>query len=619
MTASFCSLAFRRSPPKEQTVTAQAFSAVGIRWDLGDLFSSHDDPGVDATLRDCHERARAFAEAHRGTVVGGPSPAHLLAAIRELEALHTDLSRVGAFADLLYAGDTTQPEVRDLKEKVELAATGIGNLLLFFELEWMDLPDDAAERLLADPSLAGYRHYLLRLRQYRPHRLSEPEEQLLNERDNTGRLALARLFTELTTGLRFPLERDGKTETLTMSEVLALVHHQERDLRRRAYETLFDVLSTHELVLTSVYETLIQDHLTMDRLRRFPHPMAARHLDNEIDQEAVEQMMAVTEANYGIAQAYFRLKAKLLRLPRLALFDQYAPVSDALPVCPFDRARDTILEAFGAFSAGFREIAQQFFARRWIDAEVRPGKRGGAFCASPAPALHPYVLCNYTDNLRDVITVAHELGHGLHGWLARKQTPFNYDTPLTTAETASVFGEFLVFDHLVRVQEDPRVQLALICGKIEDTCATVFRQNVLTRFEQMVFEQRRKGRLAAEAVCRAWLEANGRYYGDAVEMTDGYRWGWSYIPHFIHTRFYCYSYVFGELLVLSLYRQYKEEGAAFAPRYIGLLEAGGSDSPESLLKALGVDFHDSAFWQKGFDEIRGLVGRAEELAEELRS
>jgi len=215
------------------------------------------------------------------------------------------------------------------------------------------------------------------------------------------------------------------------------------------------------------------------------------------------------------------------------------------------------------------------------------------------------------------MTVAHELGHGLHGWIARKQTLFNYDTPLTTAETASVFGEFLVFDHLVRVQEDPQVRLALICGKIEDTCATVFRQNVLTRFEQAVFEQRRKGRLTGEAIRGAWIEANGRYYGDAVEMTDGYRWGWSYIPHFIHTRFYCYSYVFGELLVLSLYRQYKEEGAAFVPRYISLLEAGGSDSPESLLKPLGVDFHDSAFWQKGFDEIRGLVERAEQLAGKL--
>jgi oligoendopeptidase F len=600
-------------------VTAQTFSATGVRWDLGDLFASHDDPRIESTLVDCHKRAEAFAGRYRGTiaVAGGPGPEHLLAAIQELEGLGGDLKRVAAFADLLYAADTSRPEIRDLKEKVELSATDIGNLILFFELEWMDLPNEVADRLLGHPALAGYRHYLLRLRHYRLHRLSEGEERLLNERDNTGRRAFARLFTELTTSLRFFLERDGRTEALTMSEILALVHHKEREVRRRAYETLFDVLSKHELVLTSVYETLIQDHLTMDRLRRFPHPMAERHLDNEIDERAVEQMMAVTEANYGVAQAYFRLKVRLLGLPKLALFDQYAPVSDALPACPFDRAREMILEAFGAFSPSFQEIARQFFERRWIDAEVRPGKRGGAFCASPAPVLHPYVLCNYTDNLRDVMTVAHELGHGLHGWIARKQTLFNYDTPLTTAETASVFGEFLVFDHLVRVQEDPQVRLALICGKIEDTCATVFRQNVLTRFEQAVFEQRRKGRLTGETICRAWIEANGRYYGDAVEMTDGYRWGWSYIPHFIHTRFYCYSYVFGELLVLSLYRQYKEEGAAFVPRYISLLEAGGSDSPESLLKPLGVDFHGSAFWQKGFDEIRGLVERAEELAGKL--
>jgi len=401
---------------------------------------------------------------------------------------------------------------------------------------------------------------------------------------------------------------------LTMSEILALAHHHQREIRQRAFESLFDILSTHELVLTSVYETLIQDHLTMDRLRRFPHPMAERHLDNEIDDQAVEQMMTVAEANYGIAQEYFRLKARLLGLPKLELFDQYAPLNDTLPICSFNRSQQMVLEAFSAFSPRLGALAHEFFARRWIDAEVRAGKRGGAFCASPAPVLHPYVLLNYTDNLRDMMTLAHELGHAMHGCLARKQTLFNYDPPLTMAETASVFGEFLVFEHLTRTEKDPQVQLALICGKIEDTCATVFRQNVLTRFEQAVFEQRRRGRLAPEAICQAWIEANGRYYGDAVELTEGYRWGWSYIPHFIHTRFYCYSYVFGQLLVLSLYRQYKEEGAAFVPHYIRLLEAGASDSPEALLKPLGVDFHDQAFWQRGFDEIRNLVERAQELA-----
>jgi len=600
-------------------MSAHTLSGAGIRWDLGDFFDSPDDPRIHSTLAECHKRAGAFARRYRGSIAvpAGPGPDHLLAALRDLEILEEDLRRVATFADLSYATDTGHQAIRDLKEKVELAATDIGNLVLFSDLEWMDLPEEIAGRLLDHPVLGSYRHHLLHLRRLRPHRLSEPEERLLNERDNTGRRAFGRLFTELTTSLRFPWERDGKIRTLTMSEILALVYDKEREVRQRAYETLFDVLSEQELVLTSVYETLLQDHLTLDRLRRFPHPMAERHLENEIDQRAVEQMMTVTEANYAIAQRYFRLKAHLLGIPRLALFDQYAPVGEALPTCSFDRARQMILAAFDAFSPAFRQIAQQFFERRWIDAEVRQGKRGGAFCASPTPALHPYVFCNYTDTLRDAMTVAHELGHGLHGWLARKQTLFSYDPPLTLAETASVFGESLVFDHLVQTQEDRRVQLSLICGKIEDTCATVFRQNVLTRFEQAIFEQRRKGRLAADTIGTVWLESNRKYYGEAVELTDGYRWGWSYIPHFIHTPFYCYSYVFGELLALSLYRQYKEEGAAFVPKYIRLLEAGGSDAPENLLKSLEADFHDPSFWQKGFEEIRGLVDRAEELAGKL--
>ncbi|MCH8056021.1 MAG: oligoendopeptidase F, partial [Deltaproteobacteria bacterium] len=282
----------------------------------------------------------------------------------------------------------------------------------------------------------------------------------------------------------------------------------------------------------------------------------------------------------------------------------------------FSQAQQMILEAFEAFAPAFRSIAAEFFAKRWIDAEIRKGKRGGAFCASPSPRLHPYILCNYTDNLRDVMTVAHELGHGLHGTLSRKQSFLNYDTPLTTAETASVFGEMLVFDYLVERQTDPRVKVALIAGKIEDAFATVFRQNVLTRFEQAVFSKRRAGRLSPQVIGDLWVEANGKYYGDAVEMTEGYRWGWSYIPHFIHTRFYCYSYVFGELLVLSLYRMYREQGKSFVPKYLTLLEAGASDSPEALLRPLGVDFHDPGFWQKGFDEIRGLVKRVEGLVEQ---
>jgi oligoendopeptidase F len=376
---------------------------------------------------------------------------------------------------------------------------------------------------------------------------------------------------------------------------------------------LMDGLSRHGHTLSFTYDTLLQDHLTMDRLRSFADPMAERHLSNEIDDAAVGQMMQVTEANYDIARAYFGLKARLLDLPRIALFDQYAPVGRELPELSFSRAREMILEAFGAFTPHFREIAADFFDKRWIDAEVRKGKRGGAFCASPSPVLHPYILCNYTDNLRDVMTVAHELGHGLHGCLSRKQSFLNYDTPLTTAETASVFGEMLVFDHLLAHEPDPQVQLALIAGKLEDTFATVFRQNVLTRFEQSVFARKGDGKLTAQAIGDCWIDANRRYYADAVEIDESYRSGWSYIPHFIHSRFYCYSYVFGELLTLSLYRMYREEGKSFVPRYLALLEAGGSDSPEALLKPLGVNIHDPSFWQKGFDEIAALVARLNKL------
>jgi oligoendopeptidase F len=593
-------------------------SAVGVRWDLSDLFASPEDPGIEAALSACRARAEAFAATYRGSLRApdGPDPTRVLAALQELEALQEALGRAGTYAGLLYASDTASPVYRDLRERVELAGTEIGNLVLFFDLEWMELADPVAERLMAEPLLAAYRHHLGHLRRFRAHTLSEAEERLLNERDNTGRRAFGRLFTELTTSLSFPLTRNGRPERLTMSELLALVHDEDRDLRRSAYESLFEVLSGQSLVLTFVYDTLIQDQLVADRLRRYPHPMAERNLSNEIDEAAVEQMLAVTEANYGVAQRYFRRKAELLGLPRLLLHDQYAPVGTPLPPCSFERARGMVLEAFGAFAPRVREIAEQFFTRRWIDAEVRPGKQGGAFCASPSPALHPYVLCNHTDNLRDVMTLAHELGHGLHGWLARGQTLFNYDTPLTMAETASVFAEFLVFDHLLAQETDPGVRLALLAGKIEDTCATVFRQTVLTRFEQAAFRRRPAGRLTADAVCEDWLTTNAAYYGDAVELPAAYRWGWSYIPHFIHSRFYCYAYVFGQLLVLSLYRQYKEEGRAFVPKYLRLLEAGGSDAPERLLAPLGVDFRDAAFWQRGFEEVKALVAQVEALAAE---
>lgn len=590
-------------------------SAAGISWDLGDLYLAHDDPNIEATLNECRSRATRFAEQFRPLL---QNPETLTAttvhqALQALESIYEPLGRVGSYAGLVYAADTLKPEFQDLEQRVEQRSTEIRNLVLFFELDWLKLDEAIADKIMADPSLAGYKHYLASLRRYRPHTLSEPEEQLLNERDNTGRNAFGRLFSEITSSLSFSLERAEKPEELNLSQILSLLHDPDRTLRQRAMETLYRGLSQHGQVLTFVYDTLIQDNLTVDRLRAYASPMAQRHLSNEIDDEAVRIMMTVTEENYSLAQNYFGLKAKLLDLPKLALYDQYAPVGKEVRPFPYEQARQAILDAFQAFDPAFREIAGEFFTKNWIDAEIRKGKRGGAFCASPSPQLHPYILCNYDDNLRDVMTVAHELGHGLHGCLSRKQNYFNYDTPLTTAETASVFGEMLVFDYLLAQQNDPQVQIALLAGKIADIFATVFRQNVLTRFEELAFAARKEKRLTPEILGSLWLEANGKYYGDAVEMPDGYRWGWSYIPHFIHSRFYCYSYVFGQLLVLALYRMYKDEGKSFVPKYLALLEAGGSDSPEALLKPLGVDIHDAKFWQKGFEEINGLVKGLERL------
>ena len=590
-------------------------SAAGIRWNLSDLYAAHDDPNIEATLADCRARAENFAERFRPLMQSSESACAetILQALKELETIYEALGRVGSYASLLYAADTASPAYQDLEQRVEQRSTAVRNLLLFFELEWLKLDDALANRIMADPSLAPYRHYLASLRRYRPHTLSEPEEKIINERDNTGRNAFGRLFSEVTSALTFTVERDGRSEDLNLSQTLSLLHEPDRALRRRAMETLYEGLSKHGQVLTFVYDTLVQDNLTVDRLRNYAYPMAQRHLANEIDGDAVKTMMAIAEQNYGLAQDYFRLKAQLLGLPRLALYDQYAPVSSEVQPFTYARAQQMILEAFEAFDPKFRQLASEFFAKSWIDAEIRKGKRGGAFCASPSPQLHPYILCNYDDTIRDVMTVAHELGHGLHGCLSRKQNYFNYDTPLTTAETASVFGEMLVFDHLLARQTDKPAQIALLAGKLEDIFATVFRQNVLTRFEELAFAARKEKRLTPEALGSLWLEANRKYYGDAVEMPDGYRWGWSYIPHFIHSRFYCYSYVFGQLLVLALYRMYKDQGKSFVPKYLALLEAGGSTAPEALLKPLGVDIHDAKFWEKGFEEIQLLVSKLRQL------
>jgi oligoendopeptidase F len=596
-------------------------SAAAIVWNLADLYPSADDPQIDADLATCERRCTAFDEKYR-PLFAAPTALTadgLLTALREYEGIAESMGKLGSYVGLLTAADTANDAYRRLDDRIHQQLVDRENQLAFFELCWLEVDDARAAELIADPKLANYAHYLAAARRYKPHTRSEPEELLLNQKSLTSRAAWMNLFDEFVASLEYKLEYNGETRTITQPSILALSYDPDRGLRKAAQTCFFNELSRHELVLTSIFNAIAQDHGLNDQIRKYDSPMSSRHLANEVAPPVVERMMEVTEANYAIAHDYYRLKARLLCLPRMATYDQYAPVAGNMPACPYDGGRETVLAAFGKFHPSMRDVAAKFFEHNWIDAEVRPGKRGGAFSASTVPSVHPYILLNWTDKLRDVSTMAHELGHGIHQYLSRKQSYMNFHHPLTIAETASVFGEFLTFDYVMETTTDPQVRLGLLCSKIEDAFATVFRQNVLTRFEQLAHAARRKEKLSSDEICSHWWKANENLYGEAVEMFDLYRWGWSYIPHFIHTPFYCYAYVFGELLVLSLYRMYQEEGAPFVPRYLQLLESGSSAPPDVLLKRLGADIADPAFWQKGLDVLRDMVAKAVDLAGQVKA
>jgi oligoendopeptidase F len=593
---------------------AQAGPAAGVRWDLSDLYESPDDRRIDADLDAALERARSFEARHRGRVAR-LSAAELGEALDELEALSELAARSGSYAGLLFAADTREPRHGALLQHVQERGSEIRKTLIFFELEWLAVPDATVRALLDDPGLARRRHFLEASRRYRPHVLSEPEEAILEETANTGRRAFSRLFDEMLSDMRFTLRRNGREEELGEEEVLALLYAPEREQRREAARALTEGLRRYARPLAFIFNTLVQDKAVDDRLRRYETPMAARHLANEIDPKSAGSLLDACVTRYPLVARYYRLKARLLGLERLEDYDRYAPVGDAVGQRSFDEARRIVLAAYSDFGPDMAAVARRFFEQRWIDAELRPGKRGGAFCASTVPSVHPYVLLSYTGNLRDVMTVAHELGHGVHQYLARERGLFEQNTPLTTAETASVFGEMLVFRRLLKEEPDPAVRLSLLCGKLEDAFATVFRQVAMTRFEEALHAARRaEGELSLERISGLWMDANRPMFGDSVHLSDDYAWWWLYIPHFVHSPFYCYAYSFGELLVLALLRRYDREGDAFVPRYLDLLRAGGSDTPERLLEGMDLDIADPAFWDGGLAILEEMVAEAEELA-----
>jgi oligoendopeptidase F len=495
---------------------------------------------------------------------------------------------------------------------VEDRATQIATKLLFFEIEWAEVPDDAAERLLVDERLAFARHHLRAARRYRPHLLSEPEEIVLTEKSVTGRSAWERLFEEQVSGIKVELAG----EATTLEGALARLHVPDGEVRRTAAAAITEGLQPGLRTRAFVLNTLLSDKSVDDRLRHYGSWIASRNLSNEASDESVQALVDAVQRRYAIPQRWYALKAKLLGKERIADYDRMASVADVEAEVGWNAAKELVLDAYASFSGELADTARLFFDEPWIDAPARAGKRPGAFCAYTVPSHHPYLLLNWTSSRRDVLTLAHELGHGLHAYLARGQGVFHQTTPLTLAETASVFGETVTFGRLLDEVDDPQGRLALLASNLEDQIATVFRQIAMNRFENAMHNARREeGELSVERFGELWAETQHAMLGDAVEITDGYRCWWSYIPHFIATPGYVYAYAYGQLLALSVYAQYEARGAAFVPQYLDLLRAGGSMAPEALGKLVDVDLADPEFWDRGLDIIERRLEETVRAAE----
>ncbi|MBT0654372.1 M3 family oligoendopeptidase [Geomobilimonas luticola] len=583
-----------------------------MTWDTTRLYPGPAAAELDADFATGRTRAEAFRTQYQGKIAGLDDDA-LLEALSAYETLEEFLVKPQLYAYLLFAADSGDDTVKRLSQRAAEFGNRMSRELLFFDLELIHLPDDRYAALTSDTRFAGYRHYLASLRKFRPHTLAEREESLLKQKNLTGVEAFNRLFDELSASFTFRFQVDGEERDYTGEELLGLLHHPSPDVRERAFGVFLERHAEHGIVYAAVFNNVALDHGQDMELRSYRYPMEPTNLGNELSAEVVERLMSVSEANYPLAQEYFRLKARLLGLPQLKNTDIYAPVGETGRTYSFDEAKELVLAAYGDFSTEFRDIAATFFRERHIDVLPRPGKGGGAFCMGMTPHLSPYVLLNFTGNLRDVATLAHELGHGIHFVLAQQQTMVNYHAPLPLAETASVFGEMLLTRYLLARENDPSVKIALLCAKIEDIIATTFRQNVLTRFEERLHRERATGLLTAGRIGDIWWEENGKLYGDAVTMIEPYRWGWSYISHFIHARFYCYSYTFAELLVLSLYRNYLVQGESFIPCYRTILASGGSLSPADTVRPAGVDLTAPDFWQSGYDVLRELIEELKRL------
>lgn len=590
-----------------------------IRWDLSVLFDSITDPRIEESWKVAHQRADELARTYRGKIMDPSLTAEtLLEAIKSAENLSQDLDKPLHYANLLFAADSSDPKLGAFLADQSERGSAVRIKLMFLELELQAAPQSAIDRVLADPSLKPYTHFIQRCRMYSPHRLTEAEEVILEETSNTGSRAWVRFFEEVTANhvFKFVNPATGETEDLTEHEVISHLYSADRDMRVAAGASLNAGLKQLERPICFTYNNLLADKKVEDRLRKFDYAEQSRHMSNELDRSIVDLVVGLCKKNYGVVARYYQVKKKILGLNELTHVDRYAPLEEANETYEWDQAKQIVLDSFGRFSPVLRDRAAEFFDKGWIDAEPRTGKGGGAFCSYITPDTHPVILMSYMNRMKDVGTLAHELGHGVHASLSREQSYFNFNGTLPLAELASIFGEMLVFEQLTSKASD-KDKVALYAEKIEGCFASVFRQVAMYSFEQRCHQKRREeGELAPSEFEDIWQDELQAMFGDSVKLGEEHRNWWSYVGHFFFAPFYVYAYAFGELLTMALYQRAKVEGPEFVEKYVSLLRLAGSESPEDLMKTVGVDLRSESFWQGGIDAIEGLVSTFEKLNEQ---
>lgn len=590
----------------------QQTGAEDIAWDLSDLYSGIDDPAIDTDLDDADAQATQLAADYKGRIADLDSE-DLREFIDRYEKITQLAYRTNVYAYLHWSVNTEDPARGALLQKIRERTAGLEQTLVFWELEWANADEDKAKVLMADPTLMNYHHWLEVARIRKPHLLSEPEEKILSEKSVTGKQAWGRFMEAILSAARYEWEGEMVAQDVILN---IASYHPDRDMRKKAMDVFTEGLKEISLQTTYVFNTLLADKASDDKLRGYPTWISARNQSNEVEDSAVEALVNAVTSRYDIVHRYYDLKRRMLGWDDLFEWDRYAMLPAADRPYMWDEAVDIVLASFDKFHPQLGEAGHKFFDNSWIDAPVRPGKSGGAYCYSIGGEDHPYLFLNFEGRPRDVTVLAHELGHGVHGVLSQPQGVLMADTPITTAETASVFGEMLVFDDLMKKEEDDAVRLAMLTSNLEDSFATVFRQIAMNRFEHYMHTARREeGELSTERFSELWLKANREMFGDALTITDDYGIWWSYVhPHFTNTPGYVYGYAFGQLLVLALYARYQEVGSDFADAYVSMLSAGGSNWPHELVKPMGIDLQDPNFWTQGLDILDNMVTQAEELA-----